>query len=458
MVLAGATARATAGALAAWLLLAAPGAAALGPTTVEAAGQRTPAALAVQVEPAAVGDLAPGRSVTADGSTLVMQGDGNLVVYRAGAALWHTSTWGHPGARFAAQQDGNLVVYAVDGRPLWHSSTDGLGATDLRLGAQGLSLQHDGSRAAWQNGTWLAGTLAPGSALRPGEQLLSPGRGYRLTLQQDANLVLYAAGGGAVWQSRTRGSGADSLRMQTDGNLVLYAGDAPVWHTVTYGLPGARLDLQGDGNAVVHADGRAVWDSGGYTGRSARTVLPPFVSTVSPVTAEQLGSSYRAGCPVPPSSLRLLRLSHVTFEGTVATGELVVHQDVAARTSEVFRRLYDLRFPVQQVVPVTAYGSSDDASMAANNTSAFDCRPTTGGTAWSEHSYGRALDVNPVQNPYVSGSVVLPPAGRAYLDRSLVRPGMVGPDVVAAFEAGGYRWGGSWTSPKDYQHFSTSGR
>ena len=109
---------------------------------------------------------------------------------------------------------------------------------------------------------------------------------------------------------------------------------------------------------------------------------------------------------------------------------------------------------------VEAFGGSDDASMAANNTSAFNCRKATGGTSWSEHSYGRAIDVNPVQNPYVKGSLVLPQSGSAYVDRSRTIPGMIraGDAVVRAFAAQGWAWGGTWTSLKDYQHFSTTGR
>jgi hypothetical protein len=126
----------------------------------------------------------------------------------------------------------------------------------------------------------------------------------------------------------------------------------------------------------------------------------------------------------------------------------------------VFRALYEARFPVQRLRTVEQYGSDDDASMAANNTSAFNCRPVAGGTGWSEHAYGAALDVNPVQNPYVRGSTVEPEAGRAYLDRSHVRPGMVvaGDLVVRAFAAVGWEWGGDFRTLKDYQHFSASGR
>jgi D-alanyl-D-alanine carboxypeptidase len=118
--------------------------------------------------------------------------------------------------------------------------------------------------------------------------------------------------------------------------------------------------------------------------------------------------------------------------------------------------MYEARFPIRRMEPVDKYGGSDDASMAADNTSAFNCRPITGTTdRWSNHSYGRAIDINTIENPYVKGGTVLPPAGAAYLDRGDVRPGMIvaGDVVTTAFAAEGFGWGGDYTSLKDYQHF-----
>jgi hypothetical protein len=112
------------------------------------------------------------------------------------------------------------------------------------------------------------------------------------------------------------------------------------------------------------------------------------------------------------------------------------------------------------VFPVSRYRGSDDASMAADNTSAFNCRAAVGSSGrWSMHAYGLAIDVNPVENPYVLGARVLPPAGRRYLDRTRPRRGMAveGGVLVEAFEAVGWRWGGRWTNSRDYQHFSTNG-
>jgi len=172
------------------------------------------------------------------------------------------------------------------------------------------------------------------------------------------------------------------------------------------------------------------------------------------------GVSWRRGCPVRLRDLRLLTVRYHGFDGTVRTGRLVVRDTQARAMLQVFRDLYDARFPIRRMRLIEAYGGSDTKSMKANNTSAFNCRKVAGTNRWSEHAYGEAVDINPVQNPYVRGSTVQPAAGARYLDRSNVRKGMVvrpGP-VVRAFSQVDWRWGGDWTSAKDYQHFSRSGR
>jgi hypothetical protein len=190
--------------------------------------------------------------------------------------------------------------------------------------------------------------------------------------------------------------------------------------------------------------------------------LPPFVGGVSAVSAADLPHSWRPGCPVSPGSLRRVRVTHVGFDGTPRAGELIVHHSVANQVLTVFARLYAAGFPIARIQPVDAYRGDDDASMAADNTSAFNCRSVTGRPGiWSQHAYGWAIDVNPVQNPYVTtGGTVLPPAGRAYLDRRLQLPGMVhaGDATVAQFAAIGWKWGGDWSGTRDYQHFSLTGR
>ena len=172
------------------------------------------------------------------------------------------------------------------------------------------------------------------------------------------------------------------------------------------------------------------------------------------------GVSWRPGCPVALRDLRLLTLSHWGFDGRARTGRLIVHREVARKLVRVFRDLYAARFPIRRLVPVDAYGGSDFRSIEADNTSAFNCRYVEGTTRWSNHAYGTAIDVNPIENPYVSGGRTSHRASRPYLDRSRRRPGVAYESgaLVRAFDRIGWGWGGRWTSVKDYQHFSANGR
>ena len=193
---------------------------------------------------------------------------------------------------------------------------------------------------------------------------------------------------------------------------------------------------------------------------TAEPQVLPFAATIKTVTAEDLYASWRPGCPVPVEELRAIDVRHFGNDGAVHTGRLIVAANLANGMVEVFRDLYDARFPIERMEPIDVYGGDDNRSIKANNTSAFNCRAVTGGTGWSEHAYGRAIDVNPFVNPYVKGSTVLPPEAAPYTDRSRNDPGMIHSDdaVVRAFAARGWSWGGYWSSLKDYQHFSTTGR
>jgi hypothetical protein len=190
--------------------------------------------------------------------------------------------------------------------------------------------------------------------------------------------------------------------------------------------------------------------------------LPPFVSHVERVTAADLRYSWHRGCPVAPVQLRRIRLRRVGFDGRAHPGELIVNAAVAREVVVVFRTLYDARFPIRRMVPIDAYRGSDDRSAAADNTSSFNCRKAVaaGAPSWSMHAYGEAIDVNDLENPYVEGGRVLPPRGKAFLDRGRVRPGMAvdGGVLVRAFAKVGWGWGGRWAGSPDYQHFSTNGR
>jgi len=189
--------------------------------------------------------------------------------------------------------------------------------------------------------------------------------------------------------------------------------------------------------------------------------LPPFSAQVERVTAAQLGPSWHAGCPVAPAQLRRVRLRYVGFDGAAHTGALVVSASVVSDVTAIFRRLYGERFPIRRMRTIDAYGGNDERSLAADNTAGFNCRYAVapGPKTWSAHAFGDAIDVNPVENPYIEGGVVHPKAGRAYLHRANVRAGMAvrGRALVRAFTAVGWRWGGRWAVSPDYQHFSSTG-
>jgi hypothetical protein len=177
--------------------------------------------------------------------------------------------------------------------------------------------------------------------------------------------------------------------------------------------------------------------------------------------ATMIGRSWHSGCPVSLSQLRLVTVGYRGFDGRAHTGAIVVNADVARAVVTVFHRLYDAHFPIRRMEPVDAYGGSDFRSIEADNTSSFNCRPATGSTHWSNHAYGRAIDVDPIENPYISGGKTSHPASVPYLNRSRVRPGMAVADgvLVRAFAAVGWGWGGSWSgSTQDTQHFSYNGR
>ena len=193
---------------------------------------------------------------------------------------------------------------------------------------------------------------------------------------------------------------------------------------------------------------------------------PPYVATISPlpdnIRAWMNGLSWRPGCPVPLSDLRLIRLRFWGFDREAHPGRLVVHRDVAEKMAGAFRRLYEIRFPIRQMRLVDYFGADDKTSMSHDNTSGFNCRWRAGQPGvWSQHAYGRAIDLNPLENPYVWSGGVSPPNGASFADRSVRRRGMIyhGDKVWWAFRNRGWEWGGDWIgSVLDYQHFSRNGR
>jgi poly-gamma-glutamate synthesis protein (capsule biosynthesis protein) len=200
--------------------------------------------------------------------------------------------------------------------------------------------------------------------------------------------------------------------------------------------------------------------------RQQAVVRPAYswsVRMIGTAAARRMRSSRHAGCPVPLADLRRLRMTYVGFDGDSRTGELVVHETYVRDVAAAFQRLYDAGWAIRRMRPVEEYGGDDDASMAADNTSGFNCRRVAGTRSWSAHAFGAAIDLNPVENPDLTRAAVAPPAGRRFVtvDRTSGAPqrrGVVTADgvVVRAFAAIGWEWGGTW-SHKDYQHFVAAG-
>lgn len=233
-------------------------------------------------------------------------------------------------------------------------------------------------------------------------------------------------------------------------------------------LAGGRGDdlLEG-GRRRDRIDGEAGADrcDGGAGTDALISCIPAFEASSEPLDAQHrrrmTGRSWHPGCPVGLDRLRLLEVPHWTMgDRDVHRGRLIVHRGVAAEMLRAMRGLLHARFPIRRMIPIDRYGGDDHRSMAADNTSAFNCRFVAGTTRWSEHAFGRAIDVNPVENPYVNGDHVSPPAGRAFADRSRRAAGMIhrGDGAFRAFARVGWAWGGDWRPARDYQHFSESGR
>jgi hypothetical protein len=200
---------------------------------------------------------------------------------------------------------------------------------------------------------------------------------------------------------------------------------------------------------------------------AACVTLPrPYTSAIEPLPQalrdRMTGVTWQPGCPVGLDDLRLLTVTYLDDAGAAQDGQLVVHQDAASALERVFRKIYESRFAVHRIALADEVGGNDDELGRQNITSAFNCRRVSGSTTWSQHAYGRAVDINPCVNPWVrsNGTVQLAECAH-YRDRNRTDvPGMVkrGDVVVQAFAAEGWGWGGAWRSSKDYQHFSANGR
>jgi hypothetical protein len=194
--------------------------------------------------------------------------------------------------------------------------------------------------------------------------------------------------------------------------------------------------------------------------------LPPptstsFQSTIGPVTPQVLGrSTWKPICPVKAEQLRYLTMSFRGFDARAHTGEMLVNADVAQTVVSVFKRLFAAGFPLEEMRITPEAELNLPPTGDHNNTEAFVCRPTRGQLQWPARAYGLTISLNPFDNPYVKGDLVLPELASSYLDRDWVRSGMVldGDPAVKAFESVGWKWGGRWPTPVDFAYFTATGR
>ena len=188
------------------------------------------------------------------------------------------------------------------------------------------------------------------------------------------------------------------------------------------------------------------------------------ISKITPQIKQRMikGNSYKAGCPVGLQDLRYLRIKHKNFTGKEEMGEMIVHKDVANEVVKIFEALYEADYPIRTMRLVSDYKGSDWDSIEADNTSAFNCRKATGSSKYSKHSYGKAIDINPIENPYVfrsgrsSHKASAPYLKRSHKEDTPADRAVLLPDdrAVKIFKKYGWKWGGEWKGVKDYQHFS----
>jgi hypothetical protein len=186
------------------------------------------------------------------------------------------------------------------------------------------------------------------------------------------------------------------------------------------------------------------------------TIKAALNPKVYAVAASMVPKTYRSGCPVKPASLRLVTLNYWGFDGLVHKGELIVRDAAVQKMITAWTATFNSHFPIRRMLRVDVFGGSDIRAMAADNTSAFNCRQVTGNPyALSPHSYGFAIDINTVENPYLAANNVWYPSnGLSYRNRSNARRGMLfsGSTATMALKAQGFLWGAIWRQP-DYQHF-----
>lgn len=196
------------------------------------------------------------------------------------------------------------------------------------------------------------------------------------------------------------------------------------------------------------------------------SILHATVSSISPINADIKkrmieGNSWKQGCPVGLQNLRYLLIKYLDFQGKTVMGEMIVHQEVASQVVRIFDELYAIGYPIYKMRLVSDYKGSDWQSIEADNTSAFNCRNATGSKKWSKHSHGKAIDLNAIENPYISRKghishkASLKYRKRVHRNNSSADKAVLlkHDKATKIFKKYGWEWGGDWPVVKDYQHF-----
>ena len=367
-----------------------------------------------------------------------------------------TGHWVSHGFLHYWTQFGGLAVF---GYPLSDEVTE-----------NGVTVQYfERARFEWHPGAWpshydvLLGLLGVDQAQRQSLQTTAPFQ--RVSAQSDANCTYYAATGHrlcfgfrAYWESH--------------GGLTIFG--YPISEEYRDPATGLTVQYFERQRFEYHPQNSPDWQvEGGLLGAQyiaatgkhfASVPAPVFASSINTVSAAERSAmlstgSWREGCPVAISDLRVLDLSYWGFDGGVHTGQLMVNADVAQPVVQAFKQIFAAQYPIRRMELVENFGADDEQSMLADNTSGYNCRGVPGSTAFSQHAYGRAIDLNPFENPEIRNGAVDPPEASRYTDRSLTDVGVIHPNdaAVRAFASIGWYWGGDWTALKDYQHFSLTG-
>ncbi|MGH3488343.1 MAG: M15 family metallopeptidase [Actinopolymorphaceae bacterium] len=384
------------------------------------------------------------------------------------------SLLGYPnGSEYAGGQAGVLVQHFHHGRIYWSSTTGAWELTGVFLtyyvglgGAAGplglpTSTTYSAGVARAQNftagrvyfhvATGAQGVYGP--TLARYLQLGGPQGILRLPTKAEyagrrAGVRVTNFQGGRVWYSPRSGArevlGATLAKYLAIGAEASWIGVPTSYHRATsYG------DWQGFQHASIQY----------FKSKRKAYVRLGWSKTVRKAWRSDVRYSYRSGCPLGPSQLRVVRMPFRNWALDDQYGTVIVRARVVNDIAAVFKSAHARTWAIRRVQPVDAYKGSDPASMRADNTSAFNCRKVTGNPyRLSRHSYGDAIDINPFENPYVTARKVYPEGSRTYLNRKNYRKGMLrrGDAVESVMRRLGWPWGARWRYP-DYQHFSENG-